>query len=415
MVKTYLQEGGVTASKTFTIRKQVVLDALTWLKEYNVEYKNIEIKESNLDWIENKESQELPPSLIQVDDPYNAKNLPASVDLGPSEVQTLTGLQSNSPEACEIDTVMGILPSLDPHLPKKKDAPVIKKLSKGLDQGNKKNHTAMQFPYASPDPINEYDDSSLFTRAFLWLFPGGYGDFGQYRNKSLNVSDWARNMLYYKDGRFAKDRIWCFFALDFATRKKNQMSGGFFVDGFFKEGPKTLEELQVEITNRNTRWIDRLCYYSQHVAGSPGYWRAKRAEVYTWINHHIEAGHGPPTFFITLSCAEYLWPDIKRLIADRFSSAGLDPPDLEISFVQLVNDYTLIVQEYFYERVKLWLSTIGAKVFHIKHYWLRYEFAPSRGQIHAHMLAIHDNPKVMEPYYNNTSDKKSKKSSFTNG
>jgi len=107
-----------------------------------------------------------------------------------------------------------------------------------------------------------------------------------------------------------------------------------------------------------------------------------------------------------LSCAGYLWPDIKRLIADRFSSAGLDPPDLDISFVQLVNDYTLIVQEYFQERVKIWLSTIGAKVFHIKYYWLRYEFAPSRGQIHAHMLAIHDNPKVMEPYYTNIENKK---------
>ena len=81
VVKTYLQEGGEIASKTFTIRKQVVLDALKWLKEYNVEYKNIEIKESNLDWIENKESQELPPSLIQMDDDHAANNLPASVDL----------------------------------------------------------------------------------------------------------------------------------------------------------------------------------------------------------------------------------------------------------------------------------------------------------------------------------------------
>ena len=45
-------------------------------------------------------------------------------------------------------------------------------------------------------------------------------------------------------------------------------------------------------------------------------------------------------------------------------------------------------------------------MFHIKYYWLRYEFAPSRGQIHAHMLAIHDNPKVMEPYYSNTTNKK---------
>ena len=53
-----------------------------------------------------------------------------------------------------------------------------------------------------------------------------------------------------------------FFALDFATRKKNQMIGGFIADGFFKEGPKTLEELQSEIADGNTRWLERLCYYS---------------------------------------------------------------------------------------------------------------------------------------------------------
>ena len=49
VVKKYLQEGGEKASKTFTVRKQVVFDALEWLKEYNVEYKSIEIQESNLD------------------------------------------------------------------------------------------------------------------------------------------------------------------------------------------------------------------------------------------------------------------------------------------------------------------------------------------------------------------------------
>ena len=73
-------------------------------------------------------------------------------------------------------------------------------------------------------------------------------------------------------------------------------------------------------------------------------------------------------------------------------------PDLNTSIVQIVNDYTIVVQEYVQQRVKIWLSTIGKKVFHIQYYWLRYEFAPSRGQIHAHMLAIHENPKVMESY-----------------
>src|SRR5687767_14062278 len=74
--------------------------------------------------------------------------------------------------------------------------------------------------------------------------------------KKINVSDWARNMLYYQDGRFAKDRIWCFFCTRFCYKKKNQMSGGFFVDGFFNDGPKTLAELQSEIAGGNTQWLE---------------------------------------------------------------------------------------------------------------------------------------------------------------
>ena len=239
VVKKYLQEGGEVASKMFTIRKTSVLEALKWLKEHNVEYAVIEINEANLDWMENNNEQELPPSVIQIDNDERMSNKPGAVDLGPCHSQTLSGLQQESQETEEAQTVLGILPSLSVHIPKGKDAHIVNSLIDGLDQCNKNRHTTIQLPYASPEPINEYEeDNSLFTRAFPWLFPGGLGDFGQFRNKKITVGDWARNLLYYKDGRFAKDRIWCFFVLDFATRKKNQISGGFFVDGFFKEVPK---------------------------------------------------------------------------------------------------------------------------------------------------------------------------------
>src|SRR5688500_5016749 len=170
--------------------------------------------------------------------------------------------------------------------------------------------------------------------------------------------------------------------------------------------PRLWENFNQKIAAGNTQWLERLCYYSHQVYGSPGYWRFKRAEVYTWINHHIEAEHGPPNFFITLYCAEYMWPDIRRLIKEQFSIAGLQVPDLDKFFVRIVNDYTLIVQDYFQERVKIWLSTIGSKVFHIQHYWLRYEFATSRGQIHAHILAIHSDLYVRQPYNTNKGNKK---------
>jgi hypothetical protein len=52
-----------------------------------------------------------------------------------------------------------------------------------------------------------------------------------------------------------------------------------------------------------------------------------------------------------------------------------------------INDFTVVIQEYFQLRIKNWLETVAKDTFGIKHYWLRFEFAPGRGQIHAHLLA----------------------------
>ena len=63
--------------------------------------------------------------------------------------------------------------------------------------------------------------------------------------------------------------------------------------------------------------------------------------------------------------------------------------------VDLVNRYSCVVQEYFQKRVELWLEMVGKKIFGIEHYWLRYEFADARGQIHCHLLAT-SNDKHMQ-------------------
>ena len=84
----------------------------------------------------------------------------------------------------------------------------------------------------------------------------------------------------------------------------------------------------------------------------------------------------------------------------------LDAPDANgrINTVKNVNDFTIIVQEYFQKRVQNWLKTVGKKVFMIKHYWLRYEFAPSRGQIHTHMLVITDHNQFIQNTMNKYKD-----------
>ena len=173
-----------------------------------------------------------------------------------------------------------------------------------------------------------------------------------------------------------------------------------------------LENLQHAVESGNYAWINNLMYFSASIKGSVPYWREQRGKIHTWINHHVAEGKGPPTLFITLSCAEYFWKDINRLLKQRFAFNGVKSPldvkeDGKYNTVKNVNNMTIVVQEYFQHRVRNWLSKIGKPIFKIEEHWLRYEFAPSRGQIHCHMLAITTHNKLLKKAMDKYGDRKS--------
>jgi len=206
----------------------------------------------------------------------------------------------------------------------------------------------------------------------------------------------------YKDSRFVSDKIFSFYALNYIIRNRNASAGQFFLKSYHYNGPESLGELQELIEKGNTSFVNSLVYWNQRIKGSSPYWYKKRCELYNWINHHIEQGNGAPTFFITLSCAECMWKDVTRLIRERLIIAGLDASACHTGSPKLsefLNDYSIVVQECFQERVRTWMQTVGRRVFGIKFYWIRYEFAPGRGQIHAHLLAITENQDIYSECY----------------
>ena len=258
--------------------------------------------------------------------------------------------------------------------------------------------------------IDEYDPlEDIFPKVMPWLFPGGVGGPYDLFPKKRTMQDWGEACLYYEDGRFAKDKIFAFYALSYINRHRNDSQGRFFVNKFETE-VTNIEDLKERVQKDDCKWISKLLYFSSSIKGSSSYWRANRYKIKTWINYHVSEGHGPPNLFITLSCAEYYWKDIARLLKQRFDFPGvqnpLDAPDANgrINTVKNVNDFSIIVQEYFQKRVQNWLKTIGKKIFMIKHYWLRYEFAPTRGQIHTHMLVITDHNKFIQNTMNEYKD-----------
>ena len=372
--------------QAFKVRKLNILAALHWLKEHNEEYKDIVIDKTRLDWIQDGQNGSLQcldmksqDELVTEED--GCQNL--NEDYGPCPTQNInTIVRQPSVKAFGMQNLDNEI-ELSP-----KDSRVCDVLQSQVNASNKKKEITVEWPTRQQEPINEYGPIKVFARAYPWLFPGGIGDIKDYDN---DMKNWAEMLLRYEDGRFAKDKFFVFFALNYITRHRNSKSGNWFIKEFNAGGPDTLEELQEDIKKGNTSFVNRLTYYSKCIKGSSPFWFQKRSEVYSWINHHVEVGNGAPMFFITLSCAEYQWPDIIRLISERMRIAGDDDSDCYVGspkLSELLNQHALVVQEYFQKRVKLWLDTVGKDVFDIRHYWVRYEFAPGRGQIHAHLLAI---------------------------
>jgi hypothetical protein len=56
--------------------------------------------------------------------------------------------------------------------------------------------------------------------------------------------------------------------------------------------------------------------------------------------------------------------------------------------VRAVNDYSIIFQEFFQARVSDFIENYVKEICGIHHYYARFEFTKSRGQIHVHILAM---------------------------
>jgi hypothetical protein len=93
-------------------------------------------------------------------------------------------------------------------------------------------------------------------------------------------------------------------------RRRNYNRSQWFVKDFTGNNIPSLETLQKLINDGDVSFLEKLMYFGKIIPRTVTYWRHKKAELYSWINHHVEQGLRAPSIFMTLSCAEYFWPDI---------------------------------------------------------------------------------------------------------
>ena len=267
------------------------------------------------------------------------------------------------------------------------------------NKSTKKDALRMDWPTSS-EAVSEHTTKHLFALSYPWLFPGGFGCFfSDDRVTQVNFDKWTKKMSHYDDGRFQRDEMFSFHVYNLKIRRRNGGYSRFYGDSsILGDMPENVDEMKERIATGDTDFILKMMYSSERVRGCSAFWRARRSECNSWINHHVDAGNGPPSMFVTLSCAEYFWPDLSRLLKERYKKDPNYNKDIDIDDTtskaaqtikfKLVNQYSAVVQEYFQKKAESYLATVGHEHLGIQHYWGRYEFAKSRGQIHMHLLGI---------------------------
>lgn len=409
MVRTYKDAEGNMQMRSYMVNRHKVMRALKWLVSHHVDYKRahengeLSIDESNLNWMGDELEAEL-PTITELTRTYDfASDVDGEVDYGVSKKQVCDPEDGGNGEVNESS---GIACPDNANLINEAQDAALRALKEAAEANS--SISVLDWPQQSREAISEFGDERIFANAFPHLFPGGIADIDELeRHTEITPTNWAKHLLHYYDGRFARDPIWPFFAYNYILRKKNVSSGSFFVKSHISSPPRTIDALKEQLRKGDSSFVSKIMFFSKKTRGTDSYWRHKRAELYNWIHYHIAAGNGAPNVFLTLSCAEYFWADMIRLLEERvwMSEGGclngkgqrchvngsvIDFSTNITARNKAVNDYSIVVQEFFIKRLQDWLDTVGKAVLGINHYWCRMEFAKGRGQIHAHLIAILD-------------------------
>ncbi len=190
-------------------------------------------------------------------------------------------------------------------------------------------------------------------------------------------------------------------------RHSNNSEGNFSLtsDQFIGRNPPTVQELQRQLQLKDTHYINMLRYFARNIKGGDNYCRSCTDDLEQCINHHVCRGHGPPTIFITLSCAKNWWPDLQRLLYEQESIHGNYQKAQAIKegsrkeMSNAARRYPLFVNDFFMKRVNLFMKTVMKNALQIEHYWGRVEFSLGRGAIHLHVVAVETNRTYLQELF----------------
>ena len=196
----------------FRVRKRYILIWLYYLQAHHPDYRYITVSYARLESLpEDGDVSDAFPTIV---DPTNHPTDPVddAADTAAPNTDRLPPVNTQSMvlnlhvTATEADLICGELTGRNPQPYQGIPAPSIRMTPLDESSGNER----------------------IFTMAFPTLYPTGRADFNSPRLRSVSLSDYARHLLCYRDGRFGRHPRWRFLVFNMIMRRKAATVGLFY-------------------------------------------------------------------------------------------------------------------------------------------------------------------------------------------
>ncbi|KAK3924461.1 ATP-dependent DNA helicase RRM3 [Frankliniella fusca] len=322
--------------KDFNIRKEVVLNALRWLKANDDHYHDIVIDLDVLsklpDQFESEVTDDLPiDSIGQNED---------DLELQESESDSIISSLIPQPNMCSTEEKV-------------------------------KHH--LKWPELENHPISELGKSKYIVQAFPTLFPYGRGDISMVTNHKFTAREYFQYLMNYKDSRFSSHKIFPYFAWNSVMRWECLTKGTVYMKKLpeFKKVNVNLLKVFMKCTPDIGKDV---MVYSSSIRSSRDFWYSRSSELQDMVKQI-----GLPTIFFTLSAADFHWPRLYDLLKEISHQNELNETERH----NLMFNNPKICSDYFFEVAEIFINSIIIPHFNVKDHWYRYEWQ-LRGSHHVH-------------------------------
>ena len=342
----------------FRVRRGHVLTWLRYLKANHPDYRYITISSDRMDAL--PVDSDISSSFVTVVDDTSVEEpgpeQPVSGDVPPPNSQSM--IPNLNITATEADLILGEISGRDPAPP------------------------GIPAPSIRSTPIDEAAGKDrIFAMAFPTLYPTGRADFNVPRLRKVDLDEYARHMMCFRDGRFGRHPRWRFFVFNILMRRRANSSARFYVSK--SSGLNDLSRAELtEALLADESLLPHIVRQGSKLSGTRPFWRNKSSSLQAQARF-LSPSMSP--VFVTFSAADMQWQDLHRHFPGWADVATANDHTRRKFVWDRVQDHPHLIAHYLVIRFHAFMDHVLRPLLGFTDYWYRFEWQ-DRGSGHLHCL-----------------------------